>query len=122
VVASPQPGRFFFNGIADHNTPIGLFRPILLDIPAGTISDNEAWEPAINLQSDRDDATPGQVSLLRGEQFKADSIQVGDSPTTISGRGATEGSASLGSIYLCRDGVPDPSFYIYEKRDWKAKF
>lgn len=101
---------------------VSIYAPVIIYIPPGTMSDNEAAEYAINLQSFRDDATPGQVSLLRGEQFKADSIQVGAGPTITSGVGPPKGSASIGSIYLRRDGSSGSTFYIYEKGGWKAQF
>ncbi len=114
------PVRLF--GIADAKHPTVFFAPILIDIPSGSVSTNEAAEIALHLQSYRDDATAGQVSLLRGEQFKADSIQVGDGPTLTSGAGAPKGTGTVGCIYLRRDGVPGATFYIYEKDGWKAKF
>jgi hypothetical protein len=101
---------------------VNVYAPVLLHIPAGTIADNEAAEYALQLSSYRDDSLPGQVSLLRGEQFKADSIQVGDGPTITSGVGPPKSSASPGSIYLRRDGSPGSTFYIYEKGGWKAQF
>jgi hypothetical protein len=101
---------------------VNLYGPTVLQIPAGTLTDNEAIEYAINLQSYRADAVPGQVSLLPGEQFKADSIQLGAGPTITSGLGSPVGSASPGSIYLRRDGAPGSTFYIYEKGTWKAEF
>lgn len=122
VTASPRKGAIMLSGYADPRTATDFFAPVLLEIPAGAISDNEAWELAINLQSYRDGALPGQVSLLRGEQFKADSIQVGDGPSITSGLGPPKGSATAGSIYLRRDGEPGSTFYIYEKSGWKAQF
>ena len=103
-------------------SPITVFAPVLIHIPAGTITDNDAIELAQNLQTYRDDAIAGQVSLLRGEQFKADSIQVGDGPVISSGVGPPKGSAAPGSIYLRRDGGGGSTFYIYEKEGWKAQF
>ena len=101
---------------------INIYAPTLIYIPSGTIPDSEAVEMAANLQAYRNDATAGQVSLLPGEQFKADSIQVGNGPVITSGLGAPKGSASPGSIYLRRDGGPGSTFYIYEKDGWKAEF
>jgi hypothetical protein len=98
------------------------YAPVFIDIPAGTVSDNEAVEIAANLSSYRSDARAGQVSLLPGEQFKADSIQVGDGPTITSGLGPPKGTASPGSIYLRRDGAHGSIFYIYEKDGWKPQF
>lgn len=100
---------------------IQAYAPVLIHIPSGTVSDNEAWEIAENLQSYRDNAKPGQVSLLRGEQFRADSIQIGDGPTITSGVGIPKDSAAPGSIYLRRDGADSATFYIFENGIWKPK-
>ena len=97
------------------------YASLLIYIPAGTVSHNEAWEIAENLQSYPDNAKSGQVWLLRGEQFKADSIQVGDGPSITSGLGGPKGSAASGSIYLRRDGSTGSTFYIYENGQWKAQ-
>jgi hypothetical protein len=122
VLKSTRPGTMLLSGMVDENTATDFFAPVLLDIPAGAISDNEAWEIALNLQSYRDDAVPGQVSLLRGEQFKADSIQIGDGPTMTSGVGIPQGSAGTGSIYLRRDGTAGSTLYVFESGSWKAQF
>jgi hypothetical protein len=114
--------RLVFNGIADSTHPVDFFAPILIHLASGTVSANEAAEIALHLQSYRDDAKPGQVSLLRGEQFKADSIQLGDGPTLTTGLGPPTGSATTGSIYLRRDGAAGSTCYIYEQDGWKAKF
>jgi hypothetical protein len=121
INSSPRRGLLKFSGYADPKTMTDFFAPVLLDVSAGTISANEAWELALDLQAYRDDAAPGQVSLLRGEQFKADSIQVGDGPSITSGVGPPKGSASPGSIYLRRDGAAGSTFYIYEGGEWKGK-
>lgn len=113
--------RINFFGVADSTHPTTFYAPVLIHIPAAAgLSTNEVAEMALHLQSFRSDASPGQVSLLRGEQFKADSIQVGDGPTITSGAGAPAGSATVGSIYLRRDGVPGATLYVYEKDGWKA--
>jgi hypothetical protein len=111
-----------FNGTADSQHPTDFFAPVLICLPGAAVSSNEAAEIALHLQSYRDDANVGQVSLLRGEQFKADSIQVGDGPIITSGLGPPKGAASVGSIYLRRDGAPGATFYIYEKNGWRAQF
>lgn len=115
-------GAFEFLVQIGADSPIGIFAPVVIHIPAGTVSDNEAIEFAQTLQTFRDDATPGQVSLLRGEQFKADSLQVGSGGTITSGDGPPKGSAPSGSIYLRRDGASGSTFYIYENGAWKAQF
>jgi hypothetical protein len=101
---------------------IGIYAPVLMYLPSGAMADNEAVEYAESLQTYRDDAVPGQVSLLRGEQFKADSIQVGDGPTITSGLGAPKDPATPGSLYLRRDGASGSTLYIYQKDAWKAQF
>jgi len=122
VLSSQRPGLMMLSGLVDENTATDFFAPILLDIPVGTVSDNEAWELALHLESYRDDALPGQVSLLRGEQFKADLIQLGNGPTIRSGVGAPMGTAETGSIYLRRDGKDGFTFYIFENGAWHSRF
>jgi len=126
VTANSGTGYLDFEGKADMSgsTPrtTDYFAPVFIVLGAGTVSDNEAVEIASNLSSYRSGATAGQVSLLPGEQLKADSIQVGDGPIITSGLGPPKGSASPGSIYLRRDGAPGSTFYIYEKDGWKAQF
>jgi hypothetical protein len=107
--------------IGDKNG-VEVYSPVLIDIPAGTVADNEAVEYAATLQAFRNDAAVGQVSLLPGEQLKVDSIQVGAGPTINSGLGPPTGTASPGSIYLRRDGAAGSTFYIYAKDGWKARF
>ena len=121
-ILSAKAPKVYFYGNANAKMPTDFFAPVLIDIPAGTVAPNEASEIAVHLQSYRDDASPGQVSLLRGEQFKADSIQLGDGPTLTTGKGAPTGSATVGSIYLRSDGTPGYTFYIYGVDGWRAKF
>ena len=120
-ISSPR-AQFNFDVALDNNHPLQVYAPVLLYIPAGTVSDNEAAQYAINLQTYRDDAVPGQVSLLRGEQFKADSIQIGACATVSSGKGAPTAKPCNGSIYLRQDGAAGSTFYIYENGGWKAQF
>jgi hypothetical protein len=116
-------GTFTFYGSPPSGGQVSFYAPTLVVVPAtANLSLNEIAEMALHLQSFRSDAAPGQVSLLRGEQFKADSIQVGDGPTISSGLGPPKGSASPGSIYLRRDGSSGSAFYIYENGAWKAQF
>ncbi len=121
-ILSAKSPQLYFYGSASSSQPTDFFAPVLIDIPAGTVTPNEAAEIALHLQSYRDDATAGQVSLLRGEQFKTDSIEVGNGPIITSGLGPPKGQASPGSIYLRRDGAAGSTFYIYEKDGWKAQF
>ncbi|HEV2382721.1 MAG TPA: hypothetical protein VG206_23385 [Terriglobia bacterium] len=122
ILSAPNLPQVYFYGSASSSLPADFFAPVLIDIPARTVTPNEAAEMALHLQSYRDDAAAGQVSLLRGEQFRADSIQVGDGPTISSGTGVPKGSASPGSIYLRRDGRAGSALYIYEGGAWKAQF
>lgn len=121
VTALSSGAYLSLQGCAPSGSTIDYFAPVLIHVPAGAVSDNEAVEIAANLSSYRNDATAGQVSLLPGEQFKADSIQLGAGPTITSGLGAPSGPAAVGSIYLRRDGAPGSTFYIYEKDGWKAE-
>lgn len=73
-----------FIGQVSPTQPADFFAPVLLYIPAGTITTNEAVETALHLQSFRSDATAGQVSLLPGEQLKADSVTAKTLASTVS--------------------------------------
>jgi hypothetical protein len=120
--ASASKEELVYGANLNSGRGVGVYAPIIVRIPSGTVADNEAIEFAQTMQTYRSDATPGQVSLLPGEQFKADSIQVGNGPTITSGLGPPKGAASQGSIYLRRDGPPGSILYIYEKDGWKAEF
>jgi hypothetical protein len=121
IIASSSPQVFFY-GNASPSQPTDFFAPVLIDLPAGTVTANEAAEIATNLQTYREDAAPGQVSLLRGEEFKADSIEVGSGPTITSGVGPPKGQAVPGSVYLRSDGAAGSTLYLYKKDGWKAAF
>lgn len=63
------PVRIVFGAAFDDTHAIEAYAPILLHVPAGVLSDNEAFELAINLQSYPDTVTPGQISTLRNQQL-----------------------------------------------------
>jgi hypothetical protein len=66
---SAASARIVFGAAFDGTHTIEAYAPILVHIPAGTLSDNEAYELAINLQSYPDTATPGEISTLRNQQL-----------------------------------------------------
>ena len=78
-----------------------------------------------HLQGYRADATPGQVSVMSGEQFKADSIQVGPgiAPVITSGYGVPTVAcvAPSGCLYLRLDGSAGATLYVFEGTAWTAK-
>jgi hypothetical protein len=119
-VTTEGTGTLSFFGNAGAAHPTEFFAPVLVYVPTGTMTPNELAEFALHLQTYRSDARAGQVSLLPGEQLKADSIQVGDSPTITSGAGAPNSAAATGSIYLRTDGEPGATLYVFEKGGWKA--
>lgn len=53
----------------DNAHSIEAYAPILLHIPTGTISDNEAYELAVNLESFPDTAQVGDLSTLRNQRM-----------------------------------------------------
>lgn len=75
IGASPTNLELFFNVSSTHG--IGIYAPVLIQIPAGTVVDNEAIEYAMTMQSFRPDALAGQSSLLPGTEMKADSYEIG---------------------------------------------
>jgi hypothetical protein len=89
VTEATGPAQITLFSSFDSTHSIAVYAPVLIHVPAGTISDNEAYELALHLQSYRSDATVGQVSLLPGEQFKADSMVSGVFTAVLSNRNAT---------------------------------
>ena len=66
-----------------------------------------------------------QVSVMSGEQFKADSIQVGPgiAPVITSGYGVPTVAcvAPSGCLYLRLDGSAGATLYVFEGTAWTAK-
>lgn len=70
ITKSPSSrARIVFGVGFDSTHAIEAYAPVLLHIPAGAISDNEAYEIALNLQSYPDSASVGEVSTLRNQQL-----------------------------------------------------
>lgn len=70
VVAVPRADVYVqFSAHFDEAHSLEAFAPILLHIPAQTISDNEAYDLAVNLQSYPDSARVGDISTLRNERL-----------------------------------------------------
>ncbi len=64
-----NPCETVFFGDANTTQTAEFYAPILLHIPAGQISDNEAAELALNLGNWPDTAPVGSVAMLRGHDF-----------------------------------------------------
>jgi len=58
-----------FAAYFDQNYPIEAYAPVMLQIPAGDVSDNEAYEIASNLSTYADGLPAGTVATLRGQTF-----------------------------------------------------
>jgi hypothetical protein len=70
VAAIPRPDTYVqFSAHFDELHPVEAFAPIFLHIPTETISDNEAYDFAVNLQSYPDSARVGDISTLRNERL-----------------------------------------------------
>jgi hypothetical protein len=70
VVSAATPSADLrFGGTFDNQHGIEVYAPVLIRIPAGTISDNEVYELAVNLQSYPDTSSPGDVSMLRNQRL-----------------------------------------------------
>jgi len=67
AIASPSQINFSVTFSADHG--IETFAPVLLHIPSGAVSDNEAYEIAADLESFPDTVSPGEVSTLRNQRL-----------------------------------------------------
>jgi len=62
-------GNEVINAWVDTSRPMNFYGCVLLHIPAGTITDDEAFYMLEHLQSYPDTATPGDVAMLRGQRF-----------------------------------------------------
>jgi hypothetical protein len=83
--------------------PLDVFAPVLINIPASAgLTTTEVYAYARTLQTYRNDASVGQVSLLPGQQFKADSAVIatvtGSVTGTASALAATPSQCSGGQI------------------------
>jgi hypothetical protein len=68
TVGTPIP-YITFGSYCDLTHPIQAYAPVLMHIPAGTISDNEAYQIATNLSAYPDGLPAGTVATLRGQTF-----------------------------------------------------
>ena len=69
TLTSATSGQLNFGVTVAKGNRIQIFAPVLVYVPAGTVSDNEVYEIALNLQTYPDSASPGSVAMLRGENF-----------------------------------------------------
>ncbi|MGA2647024.1 MAG: hypothetical protein ABSF15_20110 [Candidatus Sulfotelmatobacter sp.] len=71
-------GNYYINliGYADAAHTVAFYGPTLLHIPAGTISDNEAWELATTLQSYSHDCAVGTVCGMDGQILHENAFNV----------------------------------------------
>jgi hypothetical protein len=67
--ATANPAQVSFLAQFDLNAPIEAYAPVMMQIPAGTVSDNEAYEIATNLSTYADGLPAGTVATLRGQTF-----------------------------------------------------
>jgi hypothetical protein len=58
-----------FSAAFDQNHSVEIYAPVLIHVPADAISDNEAFELGLNLQSFPDGARVGDVSTLRNQRL-----------------------------------------------------
>jgi hypothetical protein len=66
---STSPAQVAFLANFDLNFPTEAYAPVMMHIPAGDISDNEAYEIATNLSTFADGLPAGTVATLRGQTF-----------------------------------------------------
>ena len=92
VFSNPTtPGTTFF-GVADSTHTVDIYAPILVLFPAGTISDNEAYEIAANLSPWPSSANPGDLSTLPSQPVKI--------PGSLTVTGALNANGGLNSTGL----------------------
>ncbi|MEP7337068.1 MAG: glycosyl hydrolase family 28-related protein [Acidobacteriota bacterium] len=73
-IASAPPGiqaRLQFDLSCTSNRQIAFFAPVLLHIPSGQLTDDEADTLLQNLYSVPDNISPGTVATLRGQSFQS---------------------------------------------------
>jgi hypothetical protein len=66
---STSPAQVAFLADFDLNFPLEAYAPVMMHVPAGDISDNEAYEIATNLSTFPDGLPAGTVSTLRGQSL-----------------------------------------------------
>jgi hypothetical protein len=70
VAATPtNPPQLRFQAHFDLNDPVEAYAPVMMHIPAGEVSDNEAYQIASNLSTYADGLPGGTVATLRGQTF-----------------------------------------------------
>ena len=89
IITNPTGGNQRFDMNVLGNSTIDVYGPVLTTIAAGTISDNEAWELANNLQSYPSSALPGDVSTLPAQRLVTDSFAIRSSGFTSTLTGGT---------------------------------
>jgi hypothetical protein len=66
---SANPAQLSFLAQFTQNAPVEVYAPVMMQIPAGDVSDNEAYEIASNLSTYADGLPAGTVATLRGQAF-----------------------------------------------------
>lgn len=83
VVANPTTPGTTFNGIVDSTHAADFYAPVMMLLPAGTKSNNEAWEIANNLSSFSGNA--GEVAMLPSQLFRPGSTTFANLGTPANG-------------------------------------
>jgi hypothetical protein len=104
TLTSANTGQLNFGVTVAKGNAIQMFAPVLIHVPAGTVSDNEAFELALNLQTFPDSAPAGSVAMLRGEDLLLSShlnqlISNGDLAGRISISNGVTGTKNFGQPY-----------------------
>jgi hypothetical protein len=70
VAAAPvNPAQVVFAAQFSQTAPVEVYAPVMIQIPAGDVSDNEAYQIASNLSTYADGLPAGTVATLRGQTF-----------------------------------------------------
>jgi hypothetical protein len=75
VTTSGNSSKLTYTFTTDSSHAFDVYAPTLLYIPAGTVSQSEAFEIANQLNPIRGTAVPGQIATLPGETYYTDSIK-----------------------------------------------
>jgi len=113
VGANPTSAAVFLYLVTDTTHALQAYAPIMLHIPSGAISDNEAYELANNLQSYDPLCSSGEVCALPNQSIAAQKFVVNGATTgsaTISAS-ATGGTLNLGTnVTVTSTGLSAPTY------------
>ena len=83
-----------FNGFIDSTHTAQYYAPVVLKIPAGTMTDNDAYETLQAMSSYSTSCSPGEICGLPGQTLHEDTFNV-----TMSTPGSSSATCRAGNIW-----------------------